>query len=159
MIERRFSVLFAFGLLTTIIKSCSAFGPNLRVIRLVSSLEIGFSMYQASCFISEFTMLSFFLSSPSFEESENGSSGFPNCVLIEFLLNQKLLESIESSTIYSELLKFPTFKVDPNNFPGKKLLQFRMQESTKIVLFTSVILFLLVLGYSCSFKVSFDFLL
>jgi hypothetical protein len=65
MIDTRFSVLFAFGDLTTMIKSCSALGPSLRVILLVSSLEMGFSMNQASCFISEFTMVSDFLPSAS----------------------------------------------------------------------------------------------
>jgi hypothetical protein len=65
MIDARFSVLLAFGDLTTMIKSCSALGPSFRVIRLVSSFEIGFSMNQASCLISEFTMVSCFLPSAS----------------------------------------------------------------------------------------------
>lgn len=38
-----------------------------------------------------------------------------------FLLNWKEFESIANSTICSELVKLPTFKVDPNNFPGKKV--------------------------------------
>lgn len=78
IIDKRFSLFFAFGLLTTMMKSYSAFGPNLRVILLVSSLEMGFSMYQASCLISLFTMVSCFLSSDSAAAIENGSSGFPN---------------------------------------------------------------------------------
>ena len=61
MIERRFSVLGVVGALTTMMKSCSAFGPNLRVIRLVSSLETGFSMYQASCSTSLLSIVSTFL--------------------------------------------------------------------------------------------------
>lgn len=77
MIDRRFSLFLAFGLLTTIIKSYSALGPNLRVILLVSSLEMGFSMYQASCLISLFTMVSYFLSDSS-AAIENGNSGLPN---------------------------------------------------------------------------------
>lgn len=49
---------FYEGDLTTMINSCSALGPNLRVMRLVSSFEIGFSMYQASCLISLLTIVS-----------------------------------------------------------------------------------------------------
>lgn len=88
MIERRFSVLLALGLLTTIMKSCSAFGPSFRVILLVSSLEIGFSMYQASCLISLFTMFSDFLpsGSASLGSREKGNSGFPNFSFNYFLL-------------------------------------------------------------------------
>jgi hypothetical protein len=78
IIERRFSVLLAFGLLTTIMKSYSAFGPSFNVILFVSSFEIGFSMYQDSCLISLFTRVSPFLSSLSTASRENGSSGFPN---------------------------------------------------------------------------------
>ena len=52
MIESRFSVLGTVGARTTIMKSCSALGPSLRVIRFVSSFETGFSMYQASCLVS-----------------------------------------------------------------------------------------------------------
>lgn len=88
MIERRFSVFLAFGDLTTMIKSCSAFGPNFNVILLVSSLEMGFSMYQDSCLISELTMLSdFFPFSAISGLSTNGSSGLPNLSFIAFLLN------------------------------------------------------------------------
>jgi hypothetical protein len=103
-------------------KSCSALGPNFRVILLVSSLEMGFSMYHASCLISLFTMLSFFLLLSLSGSIEKGNSGFPNFSLRVFLLKEKLDESIESSTICSELLRFPTLRVDPKSFPGKKVL-------------------------------------
>lgn len=121
IIERRFSLLFVLGLLTTMIKSCSALGPNLRVIRLVSSLDMGFSMYQASCLISEFTMLSDYFLESSFSR-ENGSSGWPNFSLMDFLLNWKLLASIESSTICSEEDRLQTFRFEPRSLPGKKVL-------------------------------------
>jgi hypothetical protein len=60
IIESKFSTLRTLfdGLLTTTINSYSALGPSLRVILFVSSLEIGFSMYQASCLNSLLTMLS-----------------------------------------------------------------------------------------------------
>jgi len=59
--ESMFSILLTLfvGLLTTTMNSYSALGPNFSVIRLVSSLEIGFSIYHASCLNSEFTMFSF----------------------------------------------------------------------------------------------------
>lgn len=117
IIDSRFSVFLTLGLLTTIMKSCSAFGPSLRVILLVSSFEIGFSIYHDSCLISLLTMESVFLSESA--SRAKGSSGLPNFSLIYFLWNWKLLESIESSTIYSELLKLPTFKVEPKSLPGK----------------------------------------
>lgn len=117
IIESRFSVFFTLGLLTTIMKSYSALGPSFKVILLVNSFEIGFSMYQDSCLISLFTIVSLFLSDSA--SSTNGSSGLLNFSLICFLLNWKLFESIESSTIYSALLRFPTFKVEPSNLPGK----------------------------------------
>ena len=120
MIDNKFSVLFTLGLLTTIMKSYSAFGPSLSVILFVSSFEMGFSMYQDSCLISLLTIVSLFLSDSL--SSTNGSSGLPNFSLIYFLLNWKLLESMESSTICSELLRLPTFKVDPSNLPGKNEL-------------------------------------
>lgn len=123
IIDNRFSLLLAFGLLTTMMKSCSALGPSLRVILLVSSFEIGFSMYQDSCFISLLTMFSLFLPfSATSASMTNGSSGLPNFSLMDFLLYWKLLESIDNSTIYSKLLRFPTFKVDPRSLPGKKVL-------------------------------------
>lgn len=138
IMDKRFSHLRELGLLTTIMKSCSAFGPNLRVILLVSSFEIGFSMNQASCLISLFTMLSdFFPFSQESASREKGRSGLLNFSPIYFLLNQKLFESIANSTIYSEFVRFPTFKVDPNNFPGKKVEQLRMRESTQMILLTS----------------------
>jgi hypothetical protein len=92
IIDMRFSLFLAFGLLTTIMKSYSALGPSFRVILLVSSLEIGFSMYQDSCFISLFTILSFlFPSGPILSElsasNEYGSSGFPNFSEMFLLLN------------------------------------------------------------------------
>lgn len=61
IIESKFSTLRTLfdGLLTTTINSYSALGPSFRVILLVSSLEIGFSIYQASCLNSLLTMLSF----------------------------------------------------------------------------------------------------
>lgn len=121
MIDKRFSVFLVLGLLTTMMKSYSALGPNFRVILLVSSLEMGFSIYHDSCLISLFTMLSFFLPDSS-ESIEKGSSGFPNFSFICFLLNEKLLESMDNSTICSQLLRLPTFKVDPRSFPGKKVL-------------------------------------
>ena len=121
-IERRFSDFLAFGDLTTMMKSYSAFGPNFRVIRFVSSFDIGFSMYHDSCLISLFTMLSlFFKSSVSFSR-EKGSSGFPNFSDICFRLNWKLVASTESSTIYLALLRLPTLRVDPRSLPGKKVL-------------------------------------
>jgi len=106
------------------IKSCSAFGPNFNVILLVNSLEIGFSIYHDSCLTSLFTMLSpvFLPFSVASSVIENGSSGLPNFSLIYFLLYWKEFESIESSTICSQLVRFPTFKVDPKSLPGKKLL-------------------------------------
>ena len=127
IIDIKFSLFFVFGLLTTMMKSCSALGPSFKVILLVSSFEIGFSMYHDSCLISLLTMLSvLFPSGPTLSEFstsiEKGSSGFPNFSLIVFLLNWKLFESIASSTIYSELVRFPTLRVDPNNLPGKKVL-------------------------------------
>lgn len=107
MIERRFSVLLAFGDLTTIMKSYSALGPSFRVILFVSSFDMGFSIYQDSCLISEFTMFSDFLPfSTSSGSSTNGNSGLPNFSFICFLLNWKLVESIESSTIYSHEERF-----------------------------------------------------
>lgn len=72
MIESRFSVLGTLGALTTMMKSYSAFGPSLRVIRLVSSLETGFSMNQASCLTSLFEMVSFSDLSPD-DSIEKGS--------------------------------------------------------------------------------------
>jgi hypothetical protein len=122
MIDSKFSDFLALGLLTTIMKSCSALGPSLRVILLVSSLEIGFSMYHASCLISLFTMFSLRLPFSSCTSSENGSSGLPNLSLMLVFVKLKLLESIDSSTIYSELLRLPTFRVEPSSFPGKKVL-------------------------------------
>jgi hypothetical protein len=90
MIDNRFSVFFAFGDLTTMIKSYSAFGPSLSVILLVSSFEIGFSIYQDSCLISLLTMISFFLdASPGIGSSgsiENGNSGLLNLSINCFLL-------------------------------------------------------------------------
>ena len=142
MIERIFSVFLALGDLTTIMKSYSAFGPNFRVILFVSSFEMGFSMYQDSCLISEFTMFSDFLPfSASSGSSTNGNSGLPNLSLIAFLLNQKLVESIESSTIYSHDERFVTFSVDPRSLPGKNEEQLRMYESTYSTLLTSTNLF------------------
>lgn len=88
MIERRFSVFLAFGDLTTIMKSYSAFGPSFKVILLVNSLEIGFSMYQDSCLISLFTIVSDFLPEQSKASGSilKGNSGFPNLSKIFFLL-------------------------------------------------------------------------
>jgi len=65
--ESKLLVFFAFGALTTITNSYSALGPNLSVIRFVSSFEIGFSTNQDSVFISELTMelFLFFLSCSS----------------------------------------------------------------------------------------------
>ena len=132
MIDIMFSLFLALGLLTTMMKSCSAFGPSFSVILLVSSLDIGFSMYHASCFISEFTIVSVLF--PELPEERgvsevgdslsrgNGSSGLPNFSLICFLLNQKLAESTESSTICSELVRLPTLSVEPSSFPGKNVL-------------------------------------
>ena len=120
IIDKRFSLFLALGDLTTIMKSYSAFGPSLRVILFVSSFEIGFSMYQDSCLISEFTMLSDFLPfSASSGSSTKGSSGLPNFSFICFLLNWKLAESIESSTICSQEERFETLRVEPRSFPGK----------------------------------------
>jgi hypothetical protein len=92
IIDSKFSLFLVLGLLTTIMKSCSALGPNFNVILFVNSLEIGFSMYQDSCFISLLTMLSGFLlllpeSDVSFGSKVNGSSGLPNFSDICFLLN------------------------------------------------------------------------
>ena len=122
IIESIFSCLLAYGLLTTTMKSYSALGPNFRVILLVNSFEMGFSIYQASCFISLFTMLSLYFPLESGPSRTNGSSGCPNFSLIVFLLNWKLPESIESSTICSELVRLPTLRVDPSSFPGMKVL-------------------------------------
>ena len=123
IIDNRFSLFLAFGLRTTIMKSYSALGPSFRVILLVSSLEIGFSINQDSCLISLFTIFSVFLPFSMVSGSIwKGSSGFPNFSLICFLLNWKLLESIDNSTIYSALERFPTLRVDTNNLPGKKVL-------------------------------------
>ena len=75
--EIKFSVLGGVGALTTIMKSCSAFGPSFSVILLVSSLETGFSIYQASCFRS----LLLIVSPPLLfadGSSENGSYGSSN---------------------------------------------------------------------------------
>jgi hypothetical protein len=84
---------------------------------------MGFSMYHDSCLISLLTIFSFFLPASIASGSiEKGSSGLPNFSLICFLLNWKLLESTESSTIYSQALKLPTFRVEPRSFPGKKVL-------------------------------------
>jgi hypothetical protein len=139
IIDKRFSVFLAFGLLTTIMKSYSALGPSFKVILLVSSFEIGFSMYHDSCLISLFTMFSPFLVSLVSPSRQNGRSGLLNFSAICFLLNWKLVESTESSTIYSALLRLPTFSVDPSNLPGKNVLKLSTYESTKMVLFTSVI--------------------
>lgn len=43
----------------TIMNSYSHFGPNFRVIFLVNSLLVGFSMNQQSCYVSEFTINQF----------------------------------------------------------------------------------------------------
>ena len=45
-IESMFSVFCAEGARTTMMKSCSAFGPNFNVILFVSSFDTGFSTYQ-----------------------------------------------------------------------------------------------------------------
>ena len=104
--ESRFSHFLAFGERTTTINSYSAFGPSLRVIRFVNSLEIGFSMNQASCLSSEFTM------ELPFEElsysRENGKDGELYLSLIMFLLKLKVFESIDNSTICSNSEVFPT---------------------------------------------------
>ena len=109
-------------------KSCSALGPSLSVILLVSSFEIGFSIYHDSCLISLLTILSLFfpLLSAVSGEIENGSSGSENFSISYFFENWKLPESIESSTIYSHGLKFATFRVDPRSLPGKKVLKFNI---------------------------------
>lgn len=44
------------GARKTIMNSCSHFGPSFRVIFLVSSFVVGFSMNQQSCCVSELTM-------------------------------------------------------------------------------------------------------
>jgi hypothetical protein len=85
--ESKFSLFLVLGLLTTTMKSCSALGPNFRVILLVSSFDMGFSMYQDSCLISLLTILSVFLPLHSSSSSWNGSSGLPNFSPICFLLN------------------------------------------------------------------------
>jgi hypothetical protein len=59
--ESMFWHFLILGLRTTIMKSYSAFGPNLSVILLVSSLDIGFSINHDSCLISLLTILSFVL--------------------------------------------------------------------------------------------------
>jgi hypothetical protein len=40
--------------------------------------------------------------------------------MICFLLKEKEVASTASSTIYSQLVRFPTVKVEPKSLPGKK---------------------------------------
>lgn len=86
--------------------SCSAFGPSLRVILFVSSFEIGFSMNQASCLSSEFTM-EFPFEELSYSR-EKGKVGLLYLSFIMVLLKLNVFESIDNSTIYSNSDVFPT---------------------------------------------------
>ena len=85
IIDSMSTLLFALGDLTTMMKSYSAFGPSLSVIRLVSSFDTGFSMYQASCLISLFTITAPFLSLAS-DSRLKGKLGLSNfCFIWSFL--------------------------------------------------------------------------
>ena len=129
-------VFFEFGDLTTIMKSCSAFGPSFRVIRLVSSFDTGFSIYQASCLTSLLTIVAPFLSLVS-ESRLNGRFGSSNFCLIYSLRQDRLLASTDNSTICSHSERLPTLSVDPSIFPGKNELQFKIYESTNIIFLMS----------------------
>lgn len=119
IIDNKFSDFFAVGALTTIIKSYSAFGPSLSVIRLVSSLVTGFSMYQDSYLISllitDSENLSFDLS-----DSYNlkGSSGLLKRSFMFDLEYLWFTESTESSTICSLFVRFVTLRFEPSILPG-----------------------------------------
>ena len=121
IIDSMSTVLFAFGDLTTIMKSYSAFGPSFRVIRLVSSFDTGFSMYQASCLISLLTITAPFLSLLS-ESRLKGRFGSSNFYLIYSFRYERLLASTDNSTICSHSERLPTLSVDPSILPGKKEL-------------------------------------
>ena len=121
IIDNMSTVLFAFGDLTTIMKSYSAFGPSFRVIRLVSSFDTGFSMYQASCLISLLTITAPFLSLLS-DSRLKGRFGSSNFYLICSFLYERLLASTDNSTICSHSERLPTLSVDPSILPGKKEL-------------------------------------
>lgn len=145
------SAFFACGLLMTMMKSYSALGPNLSVILLVSSFEIGFSIYHDSYFTSLFTIKGF-EASPSPAATTKGNTYslmlfYPvpdaalisfslvtflmsgNCFIIQSFLYLQLRESTDSSIIYSESLKLATMRVDPRNLPGRYVPKFIILES------------------------------
>ena len=159
IIDSMSTLLFALGDLTTMMKSYSAFGPSLSVIRLVSSFDTGFSMYQASCLISLFTITAPFLSLVS-DSRLKGKVGLSNFCFIWSFLQDRLLASTDSSTIYSHSERFPTLRVDPSILPGKKELQFKMCESTNIIFLMSTYRLDCFLAFVnaavCSFNFSFS---
>ena len=146
--ESMFSIRFTLllGHRNTTMNSYSALGPSLRVILLVSSREIGFSINHDSCLNSLLTMLSllpypavcglFFYSGDPAGLLEvsiwNGRSLTSNLSAIDFLLQWKLAASIDSSTIYSKGDSFTTFRVEPRSLPGIKVPQLSTVESTVI---------------------------
>lgn len=98
--ETKLVDLLQLGALRTITNSYYAQGPNLIVMRLVKSLEQGFSMNQDWLFISLFTIQSFVVDNLSLLSIRlNGRSLVLKSNLICFLQQLKLVVSMVSSTI------------------------------------------------------------